>query len=346
MQVPTGSSLAGNSLLDDAAGDMTEKVAASLSALVGDKVDAHSQRNRRSKTKWSVQPGKESGVEISSPLMPTSKVLDATEQLSSWMSQNGMHTADGDYLTVSPHVSGLSDKLDPVKLVLFLDPQGGATAFARQNRTLTPSQIEVIIHKVKSTGRMPSSADGFNKAALTYLGKRPDGHTNLERLEDGLIELKVAGGAGYEHDAEAIAKRVNRISNAVETASHHGIEKGEYVKRLATLLNPGGDAVLVPTSDMKVPDELMRFYRHEPEVAIAWKNFQKASESGSGRDEALVLVNILSRTAKNRNSSLDPTELRFARQVIRQAAVHGTDADKFFGNDHATRIKFKRDFGV
>jgi len=346
LDVPSSSALAGNPLTADEKLDTLKNVASSLSGELGEIADAKQQRTRRSNTKWTVLPGTTSAVEISSPLIPVSKVHDYVGKLSSWMEQNGLRTNDGDYLTASAHVSGLSDKLDPVKLVLFMDAPGASTAFAKQSRSFTPSQLEVMMHKVKTNGRLPLGAEAFNKAALNYLGKRSDGHANFDRLEDGLIELKITGGSGYEKDAEGIAKKVNKMANAVETASNPAIQKGEYVQRLATLLNPSGEANSSVTTNEPLPEELMRLYRHEHEIARAWKNYADASEQGSGRDELMVLVNTLARTAKKLNSSFDPSEERFIKKLIRTASLQGADADAYFGHDKASRLKFKRDFGV
>lgn len=344
--VSSSSPLAGNPLTADEQTDSIKAVAASLSTELGEPVDVKEQRGKRSSTKWVAQPSEHGGVELSSPLMPTSKVHGYASQISDWMHANDLESRDSDYLTVSTHISGMGDKLDPVKLVLFMDTAGATTAFARQTRTFTPSQLEVMMHKLKSTSRLPLGAEAFNKAALTYLGKRDDGHANFDRLADGLIELKVVGGSDYEKDTVAIAKKVAKIANAVEIASHPANQKGEYVQRLATLLNPAGEANYAPTNNDPIPEELMRLYRHEHEIARAWKNYSDAAEQGSGRDELLVLIGTMLRTAKHLNSSLDLNEERFVKKLIRTAALHGRDVDAYFGHDKAGRLKFKRDFGV
>lgn len=330
-----------------------KKAAASLSSALGEEVKVASKVGARSKSKWQIQPrvGDSSwshAIQIVAPLDVESATMRNISIVAKWMDFNNIKTSDSDIALCAVGLKDIGEKLDPVKLVFFMDTPGAANAFANANRSYTPAQIEALIHRVKSTGRLPSSESSMIKMAERYLGKRSEGQTNFQNITDGVIEFKVAGGAGYEHDIDAIKRKIHKLSMAVEIASDPANSKSEYVRKLVVFFNPDGDQVLPVTKDdaKKLPSSLKRLYRFDPNVMGAWKQYSAEAEHGAPRTQLLVLMNTAIKACRAQHTSLTADEKSFFKRLIRETSLQSHDVDEYYDHDHISRLKFKTTFGV
>ena len=237
--------------------------ASSLSKVLNEEVLVKSLASASpSKTRWTIQPSENPSKNgffsavISTPVLYTSALTQAVKKLSSWLEAQDAETTDSDSLTAVIDVKGLSEKLDPVKLVLFLDLFDPSLVFSGELKKFSPPDVEVAIQQVKHNGKL-SGFKNLQKAALSALGQRRDGYTNFSKLQDGLIEFRLGGGSGYEHLLQGFIKKALKLARAVELAGDPASEKAEYVQRLRALLTGSEGALQVSKDQKNVPVEIL-----------------------------------------------------------------------------------------
>jgi len=341
-------------LPDEKASD-TFKTAADFAALslaraLGEDVSVKMSSGARSKSKWLIQPSDNAdpkgyhGIEIISPLMHPDVAMRAAGKVAAWMDENEAKTTDADSVRVAIETKGIKDKLDPVKLVVFLDAPGAEHAFAHQTKSYTPSAVEIMLQKVKTSGKL-SGAEDLNKAATAYLGKRADGYTNFGNMDDDVIEFRVGGGAGYEHNMDALTKKAYKLARAVELACDPASERAEYLHRLGDIFS-GATNTAVTKNEKNLPSDLYRLYKYDAEVLAAWKHYEADAEHGHARTPLFVLINKAMAAAKSQNTSLNSAEIGFFKKLLRKSTAQSDDVDQYYGHDHISRLKFKKDFAL
>ena len=325
--------------------------AMSLARALGEDVSVKMSSGARSKSKWLIQPSDNAdpkgyhGIEIISPLMHPDVAMRAAGKVATWMDENEAKTADADSVRIAIEVKGIKDKLDPVKLVMFLDAPGAEAAFAKQLKGYSPAIVEIMLQKVKHSGKLTDTAEDLHKSAMSYLGKRADGYTNFGNMDDDLVEFRVGGGAGYEHNMSAITKKAYKLARAVELATDPANERAEYLKRLTDLFADARNTS-VTKNEKNLPPEVYRLYKYDPEVLTAWKRYEADSEHGHARTPLLVLINKAMAAAKSQNTSLNSAEIGFFKKLLRKSTAQSDDVDQYYGHDHISRLKFKKDFAL
>lgn len=285
-------------------------------------------------------------IEIVSPFMSAELALRNLNHVYKWMSENEMRTSDDDRLRVSFEVKALNDKLDPVKLVMHLDAPSTEAVFNKTASKFTAAQIEILIQKMKQTGKLPLQATNLHQAALSYLGKRPDGNTNFGNVPDDSIEFTVATGAGYQQDAEYARKKISRLAKAINAATDPNYMKSEYIKSVAALFSADSLPMAKDGQEDKLPEDLRSLYNFDPEILNAFKLYHHDAEFGHARPALLVLINRCIAAALKRKASLTSKEKALLKTYARQSALLSADLDGFYGYDKLTRLKVKKDLAL
>jgi hypothetical protein len=301
--------------------------------------------SKRSPLKWHVQADPtlgEGGLELHSPLLPLNDALRDLTKVCDWMEEHNVTTNDSTSLLVRIYISNIDEKLDPVKLVFFMGDDHAENAFSKHVGEFSEPQIDVITQKLKLNGKLPSSMDDLEKAALRYLTPRG----NHGKMAAGFLELRVKGGSDYEKDASDLKKKIFKMVTAVEIACDPAMEKGEYLQKLVSLLT-SEPAIKVTTNDMhKLPEALHRLYRHKAEINDAWKLFEKDQVHGDARRALLSLINMSLKTVKSLKTSLTLQEKVLFKKLARQVSLQSHDVDTYYGNDHIARLNFKTIIGI
>lgn len=325
--------------------------AESLTSVVGDTVKVRRDPGARSKSTWMIEPSASSDrsgshpIEIVSPFMHAAEAMKKMAAVAKWIDENNLRTSDDDYLRAAYHVPSMGNKLDPVKLVLHLDTPSAELVFAKSTAKFSSAQVDIMLHKMKQTGKLPTQAASLHKAALNYLGQRPDGNTNFGNVPDDTLEFKIAGGAGYEHDIENARKKVYRLSKAVDAATDANYMKADYIKQVGQLFS-GERVEVTPDRADLLPKELGDLYQTDAEILHAWKIYLHDSENGSAKSPLLVLINRALAAALKRKAVLTTPEKAFLKTLARNSNLKSEDVDDFYGHDRLTRMKFKRDFAL
>lgn len=320
----------------------------SLGEALGEEVLISLKPKARNKSKWTVMVGEGKSsfaypVNVVSPIESSSNALKNLSIVAQWIDENGLRTNDSHFSTLALSVPSINERLDLVKLTLFLNDSNWDQIF--RDVKYSPSQAEVLLYKLRQTGKMPRSATSFISAAEHYLGNRPGGQTNFENLNDGVIEFRLVGGAGYIYDTEQMKSKIARYVRATEIACNPARDKVEYLRRVKLVLS-SSDTPITQNDSKTLPSELRRLYRFNPEIMSAWKGYSLDAEHSAARESLLVLVNIAMKAAKSQHVSISSDERQFLKRLMRKAALQGSDADEYYGHDSHTRLKFKTIFGV
>jgi hypothetical protein len=292
------------------------------------------------------------GVELVSPALLLDKSMIELDKICKWMTEKEMLTNDSTGLHINVSVPGITEKLDPVKLVLFMGEDFAKDIFGRAGNPYAKSQIDVVLARVKADGILPPTVDEMISAVKKALTNDKHHSVNLGKLSMGYLEFRVAGGTDYHKDADKIKKTVYRFITAVEVACDPNAERQEYLKKLTKLFGRAGDELQdVTRADIdELPQELHRLYKYNPEIMKAWKLFDKGLSMGgraiSGRTELLNLIKVALKTASNFKTHLDLNERVFFKKKIKEAALQSADVDRVYSSDPAARHEFKKQIGI
>jgi hypothetical protein len=343
--------------------DHTYNVAVALSASLENEVDhavvvAKDAQKTASKNKnsWYVEKDESIrarggvGLEVVSPPLAMDNANDTVDTVFNWMQTNELTTNDTTGLHVGVSIPGIEDKLDPVKLILFMGEQHLLRQFGREGNEYTKPHLDIIVHSIKQRGVLPKSASELESTALKILkdvqGRDHKYRTvNLSKLNDGYVEFRVAGGAGYEQDAALVKKTVGRYVTAIEIACSPDMERKEYLKKLAALFSDKPVDPEAPHDKEDVdalPKGLQRLYRYNRNILTYWHAF----EQNADRSTLIALMRAAMETAKKAKFRMDINEKLMFRKLIKQVSMQASDIDDQFGSNHLARLEFKKDFGV
>src|SRR5271167_1318064 len=309
---------------------------------LGHDVKLHSPDSTKNKTGkgWHVQPDAtlgDGGVEIQSPPLPLNDALRDLGKICDWMNEHNVTTNDSTSLRIKVVLPNISEKLDPVKLVAFMD-EHAERAIRKYAGKFTAPQIEVIVNKIKQTGKLPESLGDIERDALNFLGIKMSG---------GVLELRVDGGSDYEHNASDLKKKIFKMVNAIEVACDAAAEKSEYVKKLLEILSAPEDMMNVTKNDMhQMPEHLHRLYKFNAHMNDAWKTFDKDQVHGDARHSLLVMINIGLKTAHDFKTLLNLPEKTFFKKLAKQVSLQSSDVDAYYRHDHIARLNFKKEIGL
>jgi hypothetical protein len=185
-------------------------------------------------------------VEIVSPPMPLDQTVEIIPKFFKWVKDNDGYVNDstGFHMSVSmPDYD--SERLDFVKLALFLGDEYVLKQFGREANTYTKSAIE----KIRQAGtkdpnkiaeymeKMRSGLDTIaknNLATSSGFGK----YTSINP-KNGYVEFRSAGGGDYMKDMKRLQDTLARYGIALNLATNPDLERGEYAKKLYKLLSSG-----------------------------------------------------------------------------------------------------------
>ena len=185
-------------------------------------------------------------VEIVSPPMPLDQTVEIIPKFFKWLKSNDGYTnsSTGFHMSVSMPDHD-SERLDFVKLALFLGDEYVLKQFGRQANTYARSAIEklrqarttdpekIAIYMQKMRGGLDqiaknslSTSSGFGK----YTSINP---------KNGYVEFRSAGGSDYQEDLKRLQDTLTRYGMALNVAMDPSAERQEYAKKLYKLLASG-----------------------------------------------------------------------------------------------------------
>lgn len=174
-------------------------------------------------------------AEINSPPAPLKEALQNLQMMFLFMKEHRIQTNQSTGLHINISMPGVEDA-DLVKLVLFMGDKYVLKQFDRLNNTFTKPQTMSIMNNVAGTGTLPKEAKPMINLAYHALSKQKYSSVHIQKIEDGYLEFRVAGGADYHKDFNKISDTVLRFVTALELAVDPAAERKEYLKKLSLIL--------------------------------------------------------------------------------------------------------------
>lgn len=328
--------------------ESAELVADSLSKAVNMPVNHRSKMGSRGRA-WHIQPATNANtvgahhIQVVSPLMPAGLAKHALKAVVKWIDDNDLETQDSDNLSVSFRIPALNEKLDPVKFLMFLTNVNAKDILSGSVPNTSVAELQIMLNKVKNTGKLPLQAKSLHSAAIKYLSDRADGTANFGHATDDIIEFKVLSGSGYHHHINDALKTVTRLQHALETATSASALKSEYISKLKDLFS---NTEPLTATMIKLPKQLESLADYDGEIGRIWKLYKHDSDLGEAKEALLVLIDRIMAAAKKRKRPLTHEERSYIEKLISDTKLSAEDLDKHFRFDRHLRLKVKVAFAI
>ena len=322
--------------------DTLKDVANSLFSVIDSNVIVHNEYHETSKDlkSWYVEPDSSinggHGVEIVSPPQPLKKALSDLEDVCEWISGDGLETNESTGFHINVSVPGIAEKLDRVKLALFLGERYAAELFDRVGNTYAAEHLSGLIRRIKDSGRIPGSFSGMQKMAQNLLKTTEKYMTiNFSNIDRGYLEFRFAGNAGYEKDVDKLKKSVLRCVTAVEIACDPSAEKQEYVKKIVNMFNKAkASAEQQAVSTELVPLEMSRLVKIDPRYFKSNLLRLLATENIDHKRNLLIdLMSSAIALTKGIASEVNIKELAYLKRKAKEYGATPQAVDDYFGTD-------------
>lgn len=179
------------------------------------------------------------GIEVISPPQPVEDALGDLKQCFKWMIKNDVVTNSTTGIHLNLSISDLKDKLDPVKLILFMGETHLLQSYERQTNSYAKKHYNDMIDGISRLGIIPKTADAMIERAYMAIKKEKHRTVNLGKLDKGYLEFRTAGNARYETKLNQIERDVGRFLTVIELACDPNAERKEYLKKIAKLYGKG-----------------------------------------------------------------------------------------------------------
>lgn len=235
---------------------VAESLADSLSETLGVETTVaggyHSAK--RDETTWIFEPDSslesddtsDMPVEIVSPPMPLDQTVEIIPKFFEWLKNNDGYTnnSTGFHMSVSMPDHD-SERLDFVKLALFLGDEYVLKQFGRQANTYARSALEKLRqagtkNPERIAGYMDKMRGGLDQIAKNSLATATGfGKYTSINPKNGYVEFRSAGGSDYQKDLKRLQDTLTRYGMALNVAMDPDAERQEYAKKLYKLLASG-----------------------------------------------------------------------------------------------------------
>lgn len=179
------------------------------------------------------------GVELVSPPMKPSVALKKLEDVFGTMKDNLFETDSTCGLHVGISMPNMKDKIDPLKLMLFMGEDYILDVFERRGNHFTEPLFIDALERVRRVGRIENMPKRFIKELDLELKRAGKYKTaNLGKLySGGYVEFRVIGGQNYEYRYKEVVAAIGRFLTSIELAIDPEAERQEYMKKVGKLMN-------------------------------------------------------------------------------------------------------------
>jgi hypothetical protein len=190
-------------------------------------------------------PGSEAGLEFVSPPLPVTELLSDLRKVVKWAKDRGCYTNESTGLHMNVSVPGFSlEKLDFVKLALFIGDQYILESFGRTGNTYCKSALELVKRaatpdKVEQVMSRMKEQLGTVASKIIHSGITSK-YTSIN-TKDGYIEFRSPGGDWLNANIDVLETTLLRFVVAMNIALDESAYKEEYAKKLYKLIAPSDD---------------------------------------------------------------------------------------------------------
>jgi hypothetical protein len=284
----------------DDIGTSIERVAEDWEKVIGVRVNyARSYHEAKRRTgEWAIEPDSsvsgetgDAGLEFISPAEPIAKTLASMEKLWNWARENNCYTNRSTGLHINISVPDFSvEKLDYVKLALFIGDEYVLDQFSRTANGYCKSATEIIKRKIgeqnalqvleKMREHMNVAASKFIHSGLT------DKYTSIN-TQGKYVEFRGPGGDYLNMNPTKIANTALRLAMGLQIACDENAYRKEYAKKLYKLISP-------QTSDNNVVDLFSRYSAKELDRYTLVSRLQEIQKQRQTKKEAPTTKPIIS----------------------------------------------------
>jgi hypothetical protein len=183
------------------------------------------------------------GLEFISPPLSIAEMIAQLEKVKRWAGRIGAYTNDSTGLHINVSLPGYSiDRLDYVKLALFLGDDWVSSQFDRLGNRYAASSIKQIQARIRASDLNIAGAFQLMKSGLAKIASNliHSGHTEKYvtiNTKKNRIEFRSPGGDWLEANYDKIIQTMLRFVVAMDIALDPEKERQEYAKKLYKLIS-------------------------------------------------------------------------------------------------------------
>jgi hypothetical protein len=234
---------------------MNLKTETGIDATYDDSYHGTSRARAQEKGQWIIEPdssidadeSEDAGLEFISPALEINEALKQMQQVLEFIREHGYtNTSTGLHINISVPDYNV-DKLDYVKLAIFLGDKYVLEQFDRLSNHYCDGAYKKIGNKVQQMkgdelkAVMNKMKEGLTLAASKIIHTGYTSKYTSINTKEGYIEFRSPGGNYLDDPVEKLTNTALRMALALRIATDENMYKKEYQKRLYKVLNDQGE---------------------------------------------------------------------------------------------------------
>jgi hypothetical protein len=231
------------------------KTETGINATYDDSYHGTSRARAQEKGQWIIEPdssidadeSEDAGLEFISPALEINEALKQMQQVLEFIREHGYtNTSTGLHINISVPDYNV-DKLDYVKLAIFLGDKYVLEQFDRLSNHYCDGAYKKIGNKVQQMkgdelkAVMNKMKEGLTLAASKIIHTGYTSKYTSINTKEGYIEFRSPGGNYLDDPVEKLTNTALRMALALRIATDENMYKKEYQKRLYKVLNDAGE---------------------------------------------------------------------------------------------------------
>jgi hypothetical protein len=231
------------------------KTETGIDATYDDSYHGTSRARAQEKGQWIIEPdssidadeSEDAGLEFISPALEINEALKQMQQVLEFIREHGYtNTSTGLHINISVPDYNV-DKLDYVKLAIFLGDKYVLEQFDRLSNHYCDGAYKKIGNKVQQMkgdelkAVMNKMKEGLTLAASKIIHTGYTSKYTSINTKEGYIEFRSPGGNYLDDPVEKLTNTALRMALALRIATDENMYKKEYQKRLYKVLNDTGE---------------------------------------------------------------------------------------------------------
>ena len=231
------------------------KTETGIDATYEDSYHSASRSRAQEKGQWIIEPdssidadeSEDAGLEFISPALEINEALKQMQQVLEFIREHGYtNTSTGLHINISVPDYNV-DKLDYVKLAIFLGDKYVLEQFDRLSNHYCDGAFKKIGNKVQQMkgdelkAVMNKMKEGLTLAASKIIHTGYTSKYTSINTKEGYIEFRSPGGNYLDDPVEKLTNTALRMALALRIATDETMYKKEYQKRLYKVLNDAGE---------------------------------------------------------------------------------------------------------
>ena len=235
----------------------------------------------------------DAGLEFISPAMPLKDGIEMLKKVQAWAKSEGCYTNKSTGLHMNISVPGMDrDKLDFVKLALFMGDQHVLEQFGRTYNSYCNSAMKIVQEKASA----PEIADAvlakmkehLNTAAGKLIHSGITQKYTSINTKDKYVEFRGPGGDYLDQDLTKLTSTALRLAQSLRIATDDTAYKQEYAKKLYKLIDSGKQG---PMDTVKLFTDYAMGKIKKDELITYVQHTQQQRKEKKGQDEQYWVMN-------------------------------------------------------